>query len=315
MDTRDLVARITDEVVRRLRQEGMLLEGGEAALGPLPVFRDCEVCGTRGECVRECPSSVQFYVDVLGCDRVSTLPGALPHNPGVAGTIDHTLLKPDATEEQVVRLCEEARAHEFASVCINPCWVRLAARILAASPVKVCTVVGFPLGANTPEIKALETRRAVADGAQEIDMVMNIGAMRSGDYETVERDIRGVVEECRGPVLSKVILETALLDDDQKVKACVLAQGAGADFVKTSTGFASKGATVKDVRLMRETVGRRLGVKAAGGIRDYSTALEMLEAGATRIGASASVMIVESAKEGGSSQAAAALGAGGSDRY
>jgi len=207
--------------------------------------------------------------------------------------IDHTLLKPEATKDQIVKLCEEAVEFGFASVCINPTYVSLAADLLRNTPVKVCTVVGFPLGASTPLVKAVEARDAIAAGAREIDMVINIGALKSGDDDLVGRDIRAVVEAARGRALVKVILETALLTDDQKVKACLIAKAEGADFVKTSTGFGPGGATVEDVRLMRKVVGKEMGVKASGGIRNLESARKMIEAGASRIGASASVAIVK----------------------
>jgi len=211
-----------------------------------------------------------------------------------ASLIDHTLLKPGAVRHDVVQLCREAREHEFASVCVNPYWVGLAAAELAGSSVKVCSVVGFPLGATFSEIKAAEAEAALRDGAREIDMVINIGALRDRDYKTVLNDIRGVVEVShRATALVKVILETALLDDMQKGVACVLAIMAGADFVKTSTGFGPSGATVDDVALMRAIVGSKLGVKASGGIRTAADLRAMVDAGATRIGASASVTIVQ----------------------
>jgi len=211
----------------------------------------------------------------------------------LAAMIDHTLLKPEATKDQIVKLCEEAVEFGFASVCINPTYVSLAADLLRNTPVKVCTVVGFPLGASTPLVKAVEARDAIAAGAREIDMVINIGALKSGDDDLVGRDIRAVVEAARGRALVKVILETALLTDDQKVKACLIAKAEGADFVKTSTGFGPGGATVEDVRLMRKVVGKEMGVKASGGIRNLESARKMIEAGASRIGASASVAIVK----------------------
>ncbi|MBI5487591.1 MAG: deoxyribose-phosphate aldolase [Deltaproteobacteria bacterium] len=222
--------------------------------------------------------------------------GATPGSGDLARFIDHTLLKPDATEAEVRKLCEEARKHTFASVCINPSWVALCAKLLAGSPVKVCTVIGFPLGATTPTAKAVETRDAIANGAAEIDMVINVGALKSGDDDLVCRDIEGVVQAARGAAIVKVILETALLTREEKIKACLLAKRAGADFVKTSTGFSSGGATVEDIALMRETVGPAMGVKASGGIRDTATAAAMVAAGATRIGASASVAIVTGQK-------------------
>jgi deoxyribose-phosphate aldolase len=219
---------------------------------------------------------------------------------GLAALIDHTLLKPDATEEQIRKLCAEAAEFRFATVCIQPTWVRLSAQLLLGSGVGVCTVAGFPLGANTADVKVYETRRAVFDGANEVDMVINIGALKSKDYRTVEEDIAGVVRACReGGALSKVIIEAALLTREEKIKASTLAAAAGADFVKTSTGFGPGGATAEDVALMREVVGEKIGVKAAGGVRDRLTAEEMVAAGANRIGASAGVRIVQEAGEAG----------------
>ena len=206
--------------------------------------------------------------------------------------IDHTLLKPDASQEQIEALIEEAKKYDFASVCVNPTWVNFAAQALKATDVKVCTVIGFPLGANTPELKAFETSDAIQNGANEVDMVINIGALKSRNFDIVERDIRAVVEAAKG-TLVKVIIETCLLTDDEKVKACQLAQKAGADFVKTSTGFSTGGATVADVALMRKTVGPDMGVKASGGARSYEDALAFIKAGATRIGASSGVAIME----------------------
>ncbi|WNC15642.1 deoxyribose-phosphate aldolase [Brevibacillus brevis] len=211
----------------------------------------------------------------------------------IASYIDHTLLKPEATEEQVMKLCVEAREYGFASVCINPSFVELAASMLQTSKAKVCTVVGFPLGANTTAIKAEETRQAIRDGAEEIDMVINIGALKSGDAKRVEDDIRAVVEAAEGKLV-KVIIETCLLNREEKILACQLSEKAGAHFVKTSTGFSTGGATAEDVALMKEVVGDRLGVKASGGIRDLAAAQRMIDAGATRIGSSNSVVIVNS---------------------
>lgn len=206
--------------------------------------------------------------------------------------IDHTLLKPDASQEQIETLIEEAKKYDFASVCVNPTWVSFAAQALKATDVKVCTVIGFPLGANTPELKAFETSDAIQNGANEVDMVINIGALKSRNFDLVERDIRAVVEAAKGTIV-KVIIETCLLTDDEKVKACQIAQKAGADFVKTSTGFSTGGATVEDVALMRKTVGSDMGVKASGGARSYEDALAFIKAGATRIGASSGVAIME----------------------
>jgi deoxyribose-phosphate aldolase len=211
----------------------------------------------------------------------------------VAGLIDHTLLKADATKEQIKVLCEEAREYNFASVCVNPTWVKYASELLEGSEVKVCTVIGFPLGATTPETKAFETKDAIANGAHEVDMVINIGALKDKDDELVERDIRAVVAASTGKALSKVIIETSLLTDEEKVRACELAVKAGTDYVKTSTGFSTGGATVEDIALMRKTVGPNIGVKASGGVRNTSDAQNVIEAGATRIGASAGVSIVK----------------------
>jgi deoxyribose-phosphate aldolase len=215
----------------------------------------------------------------------------------IASLIDHTLLRADATRAEIVQLCREALQNNFASVCVNAYWVPLAARELAGSQVKVCTVVGFPLGATSTESKVAETEGAIAAGAQEIDMVQNIGALRGGDHQAVQHDIEAVVSAAhsRGAIV-KVILETALLRDDEKTTACLLAKAAGADFVKTSTGFGPAGATVPDVELMRRTVGPAMGVKASGGIRTLDDFNKMIAAGATRIGASASVKIVEAAR-------------------
>jgi deoxyribose-phosphate aldolase len=214
----------------------------------------------------------------------------------LASMIDHTLLKPEATEPQIRQLCEEARKFGFASVCVNPSHVRLCAELLGGTPVRVCTVVGFPLGATLPDVKAFETQRTIADGAAEIDMVINLGALKNGQDDLVLRDIAAVVQAAHaGGALVKVIIEAALLTDEEKVHACRLAQKAGAEFVKTSTGFGPGGATTHDVALMRQTVGATTGVKAAGGIRTLQDAQAMFEAGASRIGASASVKIMNEA--------------------
>ena len=216
----------------------------------------------------------------------------------IARYIDHTALKPEATAAQVQQLCDEARQYHFAAVCVNPCRVKLCTQQLKGTSVKIATVVGFPLGANLPEVKAFETQQAIADGAHEIDMVINIGALKSKDYALVARDIAAVVNAAHaGGAITKVIIEAVLLTDEEKVIACELAKEAGAEFVKTSTGFASGGATVHDVALMRQTVGPDIGVKAAGGIRTYADAIKMIEVGATRIGASASVKIMQEADQ------------------
>jgi deoxyribose-phosphate aldolase len=221
----------------------------------------------------------------------------------IARLIDHTLLKPDATRDEIEKVCQEALAYGFASVCVNPWNVPQAAEILRGSEVKVCTVVGFPLGATLPEVKVFEAQRAIHHGAQEIDMVINIGALKSGQLGLVEGDIRGVVETSHaGGAICKVIIETCLLTHEEKIRAALAAKNAGADFVKTSTGFSTAGATPEDVRLIRETIGPGIGIKAAGGVRTLEDLRKMVEAGATRIGASAGVKIVEQARAGKSAE-------------
>lgn len=215
----------------------------------------------------------------------------------LANRIDHTLLKPDATREQIIKLCDEAVQYGFAAVCVNPTWVSFCRERLRSSEVLVCTVVGFPLGANTTETKTFEAQKAIEEGADEIDMVSNIGRLKSGDYNYVERDIRAVVEAAGKKARVKVILETCYLTDEEKTKGALLAKESGADFVKTSTGFSKEGATLGDVALLRKVVGGEIGVKAAGGIRDYQKAVQMIKAGANRIGTSASVAIIGGAPE------------------
>jgi deoxyribose-phosphate aldolase len=241
-----------------------------------------------------CPDRLRGVLDA-GATRVGVhAAGGAPAE--IAAMIDHTLLKPDATRGQIEQLCQEAAQFTFATVCVNPAWIALCARALAGTGVGVCSVVGFPLGATTPDVKSYETRRAIFDGAREIDMVINIGALKSGDFRLVERDIEAVTAPCRDcQVLSKVIIEAALLTDDEKVTACTLAKAAGAEYVKTSTGFGPGGATAADVALMRRVVGADMGVKAAGGIRDLAGVRAMVAAGATRVGASAGVKIVREA--------------------
>ncbi|GIP38150.1 deoxyribose-phosphate aldolase [Paenibacillus sp. J31TS4] len=218
----------------------------------------------------------------------------------IAGMIDHTLLKADAVEAEVAKLTDEAKTYKFASVCVNPTWVAFCAEQLAGTAVKVCTVIGFPLGATTPEVKAFETENAIRNGATEVDMVVNIGALKDGRDELVERDIRAVVEAASGKALVKVIIESCLLTNEEKVRACELAVKAGADFVKTSTGFSTGGATAEDVALMRKTVGDKAGVKASGGVRSLEDVKRMIEAGATRIGASSGVKIMQGGQAAGS---------------
>lgn len=249
----------------------------------------CEGCG---KCVVLNKAGVSNVIE-SGADRVSAGLGVEQVDHVLAGMIDHTLLKPNAIESEVRKLCEEAKKYTFASVCVNPANVALAAGILQGTPVKICTVIGFPLGATTSTTKAMETRDAIANGATEIDMVINVGALKSGNNALVKKDIEAVVEAARGKAIVKVILETCLLTDEEKVRACLLCKYAGADFVKTATGFAPGGATVEDIALMRKTVGAEMGVKASGGIRDLQTAKAMIAAGASRIGASASVAIVK----------------------
>ncbi|WP_291652217.1 deoxyribose-phosphate aldolase [Clostridium sp.] len=214
----------------------------------------------------------------------------------LARMIDHTILKADATEVEVEKLCTEALEYNFASVCINPSLVEKAANMLKGSDVKVCTVIGFPLGATTTEVKAFETEDVIKKGATEVDMVINIGKLKEGNLEYVKKDIEAVVNVAKGKALTKVIIETCLLTDEEKVTACRLSKEAGADFVKTSTGFSTGGATASDIKLMRETVGKELGVKASGGVRSLEDAMAMIENGATRIGASASIAICEGTK-------------------
>lgn len=214
----------------------------------------------------------------------------------IAKYIDHTILKPEATTEDVKRLCKEAREYNFASVCVNGCYAKLVSTELAGTEVKTCVVVGFPLGAMTKEAKAFETTQAIENGATEIDMVINVGALKEKNYEFLKEDIEAVVNASKGKALVKVIIETCLLTDEEKVKACEIAKEAKADFVKTSTGFSTGGATKEDIALMRKTVGPESGVKASGGVRDFKTAMDMINAGASRIGASASIAIVSESK-------------------
>ncbi|WP_347862881.1 deoxyribose-phosphate aldolase [Salimicrobium sp. PL1-032A] len=210
-----------------------------------------------------------------------------------AKMIDHTQLKPETTKDKITKVCEEAKEHGFASVCVNPYWVPYCNELLKDTDVMVCTVIGFPLGANATDVKVYETKQAIDKGAEEVDMVINIGELKSGNQSVVEEDIKAVVQAAEGKAAVKVIIETSLLEKEEKVKACELAKKAGADFVKTSTGFSGGGATVEDIALMRETVGEDMGVKASGGVRDYEGAKAMINAGATRIGASSGIAIVE----------------------
>jgi deoxyribose-phosphate aldolase len=264
----------------------------------VPFRSSCDDC-TNPDCQRSesCHCIVAKHPEVVdemvacGACRISSSLGISPAQQKIARMIDHTMLKPEATLAEIDQLCEEARKYCFASVCINPCWVKRCAQKLHRSGVLVCTVVGFPLGATSTQAKALETQTAITQGAQEIDMVINIGWLKSGEFESVKKDIREVVRHAeRFPV--KVIIETCLLTDDEKIKACILAKEAGAAYVKTSTGFSKGGATAADIALMRKVVGSEIGVKASGGVRTYEDAVKMVESGATRIGASASVKII-----------------------
>src|SRR5436305_591318 len=259
-------------------------------MGARPQGR-CSCHSVLDDC---CPDRLRGVLDA-GATRVGLhAAGGAP--AGVSSMIDHTLLKPDATRQNIEELCREAALFKFATVCVNPTWVALCARLLAGSGVGVCSVVGFPLGATTADAKGYETQRVIFDGAREIDMVINVGALKSGDLRTAERDIEAVTTPCRQcGALCKVIIEAALLTDDEKVTACTLAKAAGADYVKTSTGFGPGGATVADVALMRKVVGAEMGVKAAGGVRDLESVQAMIAAGATRVGASAGVKIVQQA--------------------
>jgi len=251
--------------------------------------------GGEEYCPTFCHADIERIVDA-GAERIGIVLGETATAHDWASLIDHTLLKPEATEADIKKLCDEAAEFGFASVCVNPGWVKRAAEFLRGSGVPVCTVIGFPLGATLSDVKAYEARRAIFDGAREVDMVINIGKLKSGDDCAVEDDIQAVVDAAHeNHILCKVIIETALLTDEEKVRACLAAKNAGADFVKTSTGFAKGGATAHDVALMRHTVGKSLGVKASGGVKGIDDARAMFEAGATRIGASVGVKIAQEA--------------------
>jgi deoxyribose-phosphate aldolase len=307
MDRERLVDLITEKVLEELKRAG----GSAARTAParpaapdMPVSRPAPATAAQDSdattlerlrlfsisAVRG-PEETRMLADV-GASRVVATVGYCPASDGLASLIDHTLLKPDATRADIEQLCREAAQFCFASVCVNPNWVPLCRELLRDSGVKVCTVIGFPFGTHLPDVKAYETRRAVEQGAQEVDMVINIGALKSKDYALVEQDIRGVVQSVGRDTIVKVILETSLLTREEKIMGSTLAKAAGADYVKTSTGYAGGGATVEDVALMRETVGPEIGVKASGGIRTKQDVEAMVAAGATRIGASAGVKIV-----------------------
>ena len=288
-----LVAQIGEEILSRVGSGGGTAAVATPKKGEGLNLAD-QVCpGCVQRCAQTCARNTKEII-AAGADRVSASEKLTKIDPSIAALIDHTILKADATRADVVKICREARQYNFASVCVNPYWVPLVRAELQGSPVKVCTVVGFPLGATSTEAKVAETAAALRAGAQEIDMVINVGALRSGDHEAVKQDIQQVVRvshEARAIV--KVILETALLNDNEKAVACTLCKLAGADFVKTSTGFSTSGATAHDVALMRSVVGPEMGVKASGGIRTLEDLQTMAAAGASRIGASASVKIVE----------------------
>lgn len=282
-----------EQLVEIITREVLIAMAEQRQRASLPEGAQCEFSCAEGVCVHTCFDSAGKVIDA-GAERLSSTVGMIPQDVNLARMIDHTLLKPDATPDQIAQLCFEARKHQFASVCVNPTWVKLCAQLLEGSSVKVCTVIGFPLGATASEVKAFEARNAIDQGATEIDMVINIGALKARELELVAQDIQGVVNAAhsRGAIV-KVILETALLTDEEKTIACLASKEAGADFVKTSTGFAGGGATVQDVALMRRVVGPELGVKASGGVRTFEDAESMIRAGATRIGASAGVKIVQ----------------------
>ena len=279
-DFEQLVEQITDVIYARLNGE---------------VVDQAAMCGCTTDCFNRCPERMHRVIDA-GASRIGLVLGQTVSARDWASLIDHTLLRPDASENDIKKLCEEAAQYHFASVCVNPTWVRASACHLHGTGVPVCTVIGFPLGATLPDVKAYEARRAIMDGAREVDMVINVGALKSGDDCLVEHDIRSVVQVAHEyGVICKVIIETALLTDDEKIRACQAAKDAGADFVKTSTGFSKGGATVADIALMRRVVGSELGVKASGGVKSMADARAMVEAGATRIGASVGVKIAQEA--------------------
>jgi len=280
------VEQITKQVLLLLHEEEARTQAG----GDNGTCADC-----IGQCITQCQDKVREVVNA-GASRLTSTLGNVDVGPNIAKMIDHTLLKPDATQDQIAQLCYEARTYGFAAVCVNPSYVELCSQLLQGTPVHVCTVVGFPLGATPPEVKGYEAQQAIEDGASEVDMVINIGALKSKDYALVERDIATLARICHaGGAILKVIIEAALLTDEEKVIASQLSKAAGADYVKTSTGFGPGGATVHDVELMRRAVGPEMGIKAAGGIKSYEDAKAMVAAGATRIGASAGIKIVQQA--------------------
>lgn len=285
--------KLVEQLVEIITREVLVAMAEEEQRAAHPEAYQCKFDCADQLCVRTCFDKMGNVINA-GAERLSSTLGVIPGDLNLAKMIDHTLLKPDATQQEIAQLCFEARKYGFASVCVNPTWVSLCAELLKGSPVKVCTVIGFPLGATSSETKAFETETAIRQGATEIDMVINIGALKARDLDAVAKDIRGVVNaaHARG-IIVKVIIETVLLNDEEKTIACLISKEAGADFVKTSTGFAGGGATAHDVALMRKTVGPAMGVKASGGVRTFEDAASMIKAGATRIGASAGVKILQ----------------------
>jgi deoxyribose-phosphate aldolase len=295
-----------EQLVEIITREVLIAMAEQQQRAAVPEGGQCKLNCADGLCVHTCFDQAGKVVDA-GAERLSSSIGVIPQDSDLAKMIDHTLLKPDATPDQIAQLCFEARKYQFASVCVNPAWVKLCAQLLEGSPVKVCTVIGFPLGATASEVKAYEAENAMNQGATEIDMVINIGALKARELEFVAQDIRGVVNAAHSRnIIVKVILETTLLTDEEKTIACLLSKEAGADFVKTSTGFAGGGATVHDVALMRRVVGPEIGVKASGGVRTYEDAESMIKAGATRIGASAGIKIMQGPSENQPAAASAA---------
>ena len=303
--------KLVEQLVEIITHEVLAAMAEEDARAGIPDTYQCKFDCAEGLCVRVCTDRMGNVVNA-GAERLSSTLGVIPQDQALAKMIDHTLLKPDATQQEIAQLCFEAKKYGFASVCVNPTWVELCAQLLKGSPVKVCTVIGFPLGATSSETKAFETETAIRQGATEIDMVINIGALKARDLETVAKDIRGVVKAAHSHgIIVKVIIETVLLNDEEKTIACLISKEAEANFVKTSTGFAGGGATVHDIELMRKTVGPQMGVKASGGVRTFEDAASMIKAGATRIGASAGVKIIQ----GPSGQPSAAKEASPSKSY
>ena len=302
--------KVVEQLVEIITHEVLAAMAEDEARAATPEGYQCKFDCADGLCVRVCTDRMGNVVNA-GAERLSSTLGVIPQDQALAKMIDHTLLKPEATQQEIAQLCFEAKKYEFASVCVNPTWVELCAQLLKGSTVKVCTVIGFPLGATSSETKAFETETAIRQGATEIDMVINIGALKARDLDTVAKDIRGVVQAAHSHgIIVKVIIETVLLTDEEKTIACLLSKEAEADFVKTSTGFAGGGATVNDIELMRKTVGPQMGVKASGGVRTFEDAASMIKAGATRIGASAGVKIIQ----GPSGQPSAAKEAGTSSK-